>query len=228
MEENDNFNLYKFVKNIDSKSLFKYIALTIFFVIIFRRFDITLSIVFAIIFSICIVFYKQQEKTIKNDDDKKQHKIKLKTIKPTPKNFDKYKDIVSFFFSIQDFYIYNPQAYEEVIENVDSFFKIYEDINNAPELSNDYFELSENKKKSALNALHSLIFKIPTSIIAIKKLNKSIVVLEKILNNYLDNLILIHKNHLYAKGYNTNYKIINTFPKAHNYYNKNKYSYELY
>ena len=204
------------------------IIITIFFIIVFRRINITLAIILSIGISICVIFYLQQKKDLLNDDDERQHKVKHSTILPKPKNFFKYKDIVAFFFSIQDFYSYNPQAYEEIVDSIDSFLKIYEDINHSHKLCNSLYELAENKKNNGINALHSLIFSIPTGIVAIRKLNKSILVLEKILNKYLDNLVNIQKNYVYVNGYNTEHKIINVYPKPSNHYNKEKYTYDLY
>ena len=95
-------------------------------------------------------------------------------------------------------------------------------------MTNTTFDLAENKKNNALNALHSLIYKIPNSVEYTAKLDGSVKALEKILLNYLELMYAAQQDDLYRRGYDSAYHEINRGPKAANYYNTAKHTYDIY
>jgi hypothetical protein len=222
-------NLYEQVSNMDKKTRFIYIIITVFIVCIFSRLDIGLNIVFACGISYLIIKYLNDKKTVKIDDINNQNKIKATYIKPEPKLINNYPDLIDFFFTIQELYNYNPQAYEEIIDNIESMLILYKDIDKITSKCEDRYQIAESKIRNALNALHSLIFSLENNKM-INKLNKAHRKLNHILNNYLFKMFKKCEDTKLISGYNSDSRLIEfDKPKPHNTYNNNnKFSYEFY
>lgn len=211
-------NYYEELKKASGETIFMYITITLTLVSILKRFNLTISILIALIFSYFFVTYYTQKL---NSDSKlvhDQHVTKSNYIRPNDKSLDKYENIIDFLFSVQDFHKFNQQSYEEMIDNIVAFFKVYENININNSRCEDNYELMENKKKNALNALHSIIFSLPSNKLLTNKFNKSILKLEIILNEYLYEINVKCKHIIVNNGYTVNRKHLNDGPRAHNSY----------
>jgi hypothetical protein len=194
--------------NISSKSLFLYGVIMYGLTAYFLRQHITLNLLCGVVISIVIIYILYQKEIDNNENIKNMHTIKSKYITPTPTYLTKYDDLTDFVFSIQDFYEYNPQAYENMVDSIDTFVEIYDTVLLNKELAGDYFSIADSYKLLALNALQSIIITIPSNKNLINKLNESMQTLEKILNNYI--YIIYQKNNEYIteKGYFNNTKLI--------------------
>lgn len=184
-------------------------------IIYFKKINIFLGFTVALL--ICYGIYYNQQLLSNNDDA--LHQIKLDNIRPIPKKkIGEYKNFTDFIFSIQEFYVYNPQTYENMVDAIDIFIEIYEDtkINNA--LSGEYYALAESQKLLALNALHSVIMMIPSSKLLIKKLNDACKTLEELMNNYLFKIYEYNKKYIKENGYFNNSKIIDLNISPYNKY----------
>lgn len=204
---------------------------------VFSKLDIKLNILYGSIICALVIIsinnnvIKTKEKHIDIINDK------IESLIPMPQNSKDYEEIVNYIFSIQEFYAYNPQAYEEIIKNIDIFFDCYEETN----LDNSMASIRYNDmimyKRNALNALHSIIFHIESSVTLTNKLNNSLKMLEILLNTYIDKVYRTNDLYIYSNGYNVNTKTIN---KSHiiprntftmtgdDYTGPELYSYEFY
>lgn len=215
------------IKPSEKKSIFIYIIILISIIYIFSFINVKLNTILAISIACIIIKYLYTENKENVNTEEKQHEIKLENIQPSPKKLDKYKDIVDFLFSIQDMYYYNQQAYEDMIDNLDIFFQIYENIHIGEKLYEYNYELAVNKKHNSINCLHSLIYNIPVAMN--DKLSTSLVILEEILNRYLVQLKEICDNNIIKNGYNKDRRIIHTGPLQYNrYLNSEIHSYDYY
>ncbi len=222
-------DIYNFINNLDQKQIFLFASIFVFTLWIFKNISIKLSVVVGLVIWIGIIIYLNQKKEQDTGDKNNEHNIKLQTIKPKPKNFSKYDNVIDFFFSIQDLYVYNPQAYEEMIDNTDEFLSMYEEIEINPIRSNELFNPMFQRRRNALNALQSLIYKVPSDPNMINKLNDSMKELDDILYIFLDKVNYLHNKHLYENGYTSDHKLIDNGPLAYNNYDtKSKFAYEFY
>jgi hypothetical protein len=203
---------------IDNKNLFIYIIIGIILLFFFNTFDIKLNIILGLVISYIII--QQLHTNNENNKSSSQNILSAKKqlLRPELSNSSQYDNVVDFFFSIQDFYIYNPQTYEELVSCVDIFFDNYEiahlDNSHAGQIYNDMIDY----KRNALNALHSLINNIPSNTNITNKLNNALENLEIILDHYLSQIEEIHKKYLCNNKYNYNTKIINKGEIAKNTY----------
>ena len=144
-----------------------------------------------IIFILLLYMYNQQQIEIKNN----KHEITYKDIlKPSLKNvYENNKEFTEiskdsnnlislFLLKIQMYYYYNPQAYEEMQEELENFLVLYRSIQISPSYGGKYYTLMKDKKRLILNNLRSIGLKLPHEYNLEDSLNE----LENILDSYLD------------------------------------------
>lgn len=209
-------NLFTYFNNIEPKKFYFYLFIFLLIIFYFKNYDIGINSVFGFFIAMFIIlFLNEKNKFIANNRETMKNK-KIELIEPKSEIINKYDDIIDFLFSIQDFYIYNPQAYEEIINFITYFFTVYEDIKKNPQQTNKLFSIAENNMSNAINHLHSIIYNIPDDKNIVKKLQKAMNSLEKILNNYLNDMYDIHIKNI---TYDVEHKEITIGPKEHNFYN---------
>ncbi len=219
--------IFSLIDSFDNKSLFFYIGIILLLILYFRNKIIGLNIILALAFGVIIILYLNDAKTFRNELEKKQQAHKLSMIKPPPKKIADKNDIIDLLFSIQDLYPYNPEAYEEMVDNIDAFMTIYDIIKTDPVFCEYYYQIGESKKSNAINALQSLIFNLPNNKIVEDKLTRAYKRLDTILTKYINELYKICDNDLTTKGFDITRKIINTGPKEYNVYEEKDYSYQF-
>tara|TARA_Y100000780_G_C13688247_1_gene418495 strand:- start:2981 stop:3658 length:678 start_codon:yes stop_codon:yes gene_type:complete len=209
--------LYNSIKHISKPILFQYSALFICFLFCFKFFDIKLNIILAFFCAIITILYLEDKRITNNETKDKQHEEKLSLIIPEPVNFDNYKDIVDFTFSIQHFYIYNPQAYEDYIHDLEDFIKLYEYVTiNKASKPEYYYNLALNKKNSCTNSIASIIFKIEANKKLTKKLNKACIKLQELLDKRLNEMYDIYQKDIFTNGYDVSRNLIIKGPRPMN------------
>jgi hypothetical protein len=164
--------------------------------------------------------------------DTKQDIINLKKniIKPTLHKTSEKENIINFIYSIQELYIYNPQQYEIMIKHINIFFKLYKlSFINKKTVHVNYKHMETNKR-SAMNALKSIIFNSPNNKHVRHKINNATTKLDKILTEYLDHISYLIDNDIYKNGYNIDTAIIDYDTKPFNDYSDifKPFSYEIY
>lgn len=221
-------NLYEYINSFNSKAIFLYLFIFVVLLYFFKGTNIGINIILALAVGFGIVIYLNSGQQSSADNLKNQMDLKYRHIRPQPTNVKNYPELIDFIFSIQDFYVMNPQAYEEMIDSIDSFMSLYQDSLIEPKLANQSFNMADTKKHNALNSLQSIIFNMPTDKNVTNKLKVAIRTLEKILNNYLEKMYHASQESLYKNGFDNRYNTIDFGPKPHNFYLKTKYTYDIY
>jgi hypothetical protein len=200
--------MYYFSDNIDKRTLFHYVVLFIIIVFFFSFLKIGLNIIFGFVIACLIINFL---KNVKEENKKKEKEIisyEKKYILPKPGIFDNHDDIIKYLFSVQDFYYYNPQAYEELTKNLEYFFRTYEESNNNKEKIGYNHNLMVLYKSNSVNALHSIIHTLPNNKEYTEKLNNAIIELNKILEGYLNKTEKNYEQYIFDNGYNNKTKLI--------------------
>jgi hypothetical protein len=220
--------LYKLIDNINNNNLFKYVIVIFLSIIYFKNKSIGLNIIIALICAAFYISYNYDEiETTKKESDQIKE-IKINNIQPDPTNFKDRDDVIDLLFSVQDWYHHNPQSYEEMIYNLQSFFDLYKAIKRGSKFCDQYFQIAESKKNNAINAYHSLVFNLPVNSDIMDKFNRSHKRFETLMNGYLNELYDICTNDLRKNGYNVTRKAINIGPKEANHYFDKDYTYQFY
>ena len=219
--------LYKYISNIDSKSVFIYITIIIIGILIAKYQNITIGIVLGITVSIGFIIYLDEKRSTKVANEHSIHKYKADNIRPYNEKFVKYKDITDFLYSVQEYYYYNPEAYEELLDNIDHFLTVYENSLKSTNASHKLFEIADSKKHAALNALHSIIYTLPADSGLNFKHETALDVLEYLLIQYQEKIYYMTQKYIHENGYDVTYKIPQLGPKPRNFYSEEKYTYDV-
>jgi len=216
------------LEKIDKKTIFWYLIIFSIILYIFSKFTIELNVIFGSIVGFILLSYLYNEHIVAQNKYNSMMDEKKKIIIPHPHEALKYENVVSFLFSIQDFYAYNPPAYEDMIEQIDYFFRLYEEINNDNSTAGKYYELLNNCRRQALNSLQSIIHNIPPNKELDDKLDNALNLLNILLQKYMNDVKKINDIYIYENGIKPNTKIINTGPVSINTFEDVEYSYDVF
>ena len=223
-----NDELHKYIDTWDGDTLFIYITISLFILWFMSKKNIDLKVtVIVISFIISYLNYR----SITTVDTKKDIiNLKKNMIKPQLNKTSEKENIINFIYSIQELYIYNPLQYENMINHIDNFFKLYKlSFINKQTVHTNYKHM-ETDKRSAMNALKSIIFNSPNDKNVRNKINSATSNLDKILTEYLDHISYLIDNDIKKIDYNMNTTIIDYDTKPFNEYTDifKPYSYEIY
>lgn len=196
--------------------IFCYVFVFIMITYIILRYNVKLGIIICMIFIYYLYMKKKNEK-----EEKYRENIEKSLIISNMEIKD--EEMIDFLVEIQDFYMYNPQVYKEMYENINEFFKIKNEIENDNELIGLKYSLIELRKKNILNLYHSIVFSIPSEEKYNVKYRNGLNILNNILNNYLKNIINLNKKYISKNNYNRNTYLIYNGEKPYNFYNEYDY-----
>jgi len=196
------------IESINNKHLFFYIVFMITFIVIFSKIDIKLNIIYGTAIACIVLWYYNQNQELKQQTHKTMINNKIESLRPMPKNTIKYEEMTNYLFSIQDLYIYNPQAFELLVHSIDKFFDYYEETQLDATVAGERFGDMRLQKRDALNALHSIIHGTPSSEGIMTKINDAIKQLDELLNVYMAKVERTHDLFIHDKGYNVTTKLI--------------------
>jgi len=207
-------------EKINVRDKFFYIFIIIIFLFLASKSYIGLNIVFGFVLGMVYVFIKFRKTTKDINAEEQSYKNKLAQIKPAPKKFGRYLEIIDFFFSIQDFYDYSPANYSKVVYCVDDFLQIYEDVKTgAIVFCRQNYDVMNDSKKRALDHLQYMLYSFESNQFLHDKLQRSIKRLNEILTTYLREIAAICNKEIQEQGYNhTTLPVQEPSPHPFNYY----------
>lgn len=216
---------------LDNKTLFYYIIIFAAITFAFSTIKVGLNIIYGTVIAALLVHFLYNNYKDKQDDENKTKSHQESLLLPKPEIIGKYEDIIKYLFSIQDIYVYNPQAYEEMVESLANFFRTYEETQNNPRESGRNYGLMTTYKRNSINAVHSIIHTISTDVKYTDKLNRAITTLGEILDRYMAKVERMQKEYLHDNGYNNQTKLINKGELAYNEFDQGhneRFSYDLF
>lgn len=143
-----------------------------------------LILLFAIIFAI----YYINDKYNNYINKRKLNIIKTAKIKRIADD----KRIIDIIYSIQTYYHYNQQAFEELIKNLELFLELYELIRIDHDKSNDLYFNMIDRKKNIMNVLLTYRIRLPYEYNISDVMND----MNDILDDYLHRVYDIHEQYI--------------------------------
>lgn len=199
---------------------YTYIIIFFLIIIFFIKFTVTLNILFGTFVACGVIYYlwSNKQKKIKEHEEIINNKKSL--IYPTiNESINKIEDdeLVNILYAIQDFYMYNPNAYEEMIHNVNYFFMLFNECINNNQLAGTHYDVLKNTQQNIMNSLNSILYNMPPNSDNDKKLSDAIIELKNITNKYIKYVIKLNSEYIYNNGYNVHtVHIYEDMPLAHN------------
>jgi len=125
-----------------------------------------------------------------------------------------YGDLEKFFISAQNFYKYNPQAYEDFIEQFDSFMLLHSAAD--PRASCRNYNSLMDKKKSIMFAFDSISLNLTPELVRKTGFANCSKKLNNLLDTYLQNAMDLCKETIKQFGYSVSTELPKTGPVAYN------------
>ena len=182
-----------FIHSLTKENYFYLIVLFIVIFIVCRK-SYIISILIYSIFIIFLIFYKNKVNAI--------NETKRSILYPKSKYIEEEPDLYNFFFSIQEFYSYNPSNYTKIIINIDKILSIYKDIKIDNKLAGQYYDAIKDLKYDTLSLFQGFIHKLPDDKNVVEKYNTAKFELEKILDKYTDEVFKINREYIKNNGIN--------------------------
>lgn len=222
-------NPFLYFEQTNKKSLFFYGVLFTGIFYFITSYNITLTLVFAIISGIIIIVLVNKKELSNKKNVMLEDKYKLSLIIPAPKYFDNYPEIIDFFYSIQWVYPYSPKNYRELINSTDELLLLYEDMQIGVALPNQHYDVAIQHKQSMLNSLHAILYSLPSHKVMDKTIFTAIDRLHQIINKYVFAMASICNKSIDDHGYTATSKHIDLeSPNPVNYYDENILGHNMY
>ena len=212
-ENESKFFLYNIINFEEPKQIFIYFVILVIFLFIFSNINFSISLFIGLIFFTILLFYLHTDRNKNFIDFEKKLDKKFETFKETNitetsnKNLRNYPDIVDFIFYLSTLKNYNINVFQSIINLFNRFIELYDSINIDKSLASTLFKNMTIIKVQIINNIESFLFT-TNNILFTKQINKFKIKGEKLLNKYLDNILLINKKYNYYNGYNINTNII--------------------
>ena len=201
--------LYNILNYEEPNIICNYFIILVIFIFIFSNINFSITLFIGLIFFSIFIYFLHTDRTINNINATEKINEKFKLINPTSNILYKYSDIVDIIYYIKDMQKFNIPEFNDILQLFEEFIKLYEaSLVDYNFIDNSYANLL-NIKIKILYKLNSLLFStfdnnFNDKIVSTK--NNT----EKLLNKYLNEIILIHNKKLYYNGYNSNTKILDT------------------
>jgi hypothetical protein len=212
-ENESNFFLYNIINFEEPQQIFIYFVILVIFLFIFSNIDFSISLFIGLIFFTILLFYLHTQRNKNYIDFEKKLDTKFETFKETNisettnKNLRNYPDVVDFIFYLSTFKNYNPNVFQDIINLFNRFIELYDSVIIDKSLASTLFKNMTSIKVKIINNIESFLFTTNNKVFT-RQITKSRIRGEKLLNKYLDRILLINKKYNYYNGYNINTNII--------------------
>ena len=214
---NNNTNnnlLYNIINEENNQILFFYGVFLVIVILIFTNINFSVSLFIGLIFYCIIISYNHTY----NQNNKISEKYKISEKSKSVDILEENSKIIDFVFYLKSYKQFSTLIYNNIVTLLKNFIELYNDCIKNKKLINNYYSVLENLKLKVLYSLESFNLNGAN----LKELYKNKLEIEKILNTYLENLLLLNKKDIYYNGYNTNTKILTT----NNVLEYNRFDYE--
>jgi len=113
------------------------------------------------------------------------------------------KKLHNLILKTRDYYLMNPQVYRNILNNLNSFIELYQICLINTQITNRLYSNLQNLRKEILNDFISISIKDKSN----SNITPIINDLNNILNEYINNIYLIHEDMLLKNGLNYNTKL---------------------
>jgi hypothetical protein len=225
--------IYNIINYQEPQTIFLYGFILIVFIYASSFIDISTSLLILLIFYSILIYYLYTDKKVNHINEFEKLNTKYELLNTDNNVLKKYPNIIDFLFYMSELKIPSPRIYYEIQQLFKQFILLYEACLHDINLINDNYETLVSIKDYILFSINSYTFNLLTNDEA-KKLYEMRNAVEKMLNNFLGELVVLQKKDIYYNDYNTKTKIIKTdnikpfnFLDTNNQYVRNTKQYDV-
>lgn len=180
-------SIYSYISEIDDRSMFKYVSIIVGITYFVYHLRLNPYFITSVIIAFIVVFYMNERRNAlgQNFINEMTNLLRSELFKHV-KYFHIDSEMVEFVRTIREYRICNKSAFYQMMKSIDHMFRIELDMENGIEYIGENLEVALDKKKSAMNALQSIIFKLPRSNVTSKKYQESLSQLDRLLNRHIE------------------------------------------
>jgi hypothetical protein len=200
--------LYNILNYQDPKTLFFYGSILVIFLLIFSHIELNSNILIGLIFYSILIYYFYTDKEINYIDNFEELTTKFDNIDTYTNVIKNYPAIIDLLYYMRDFKHSSVDIYNNILIQIENFLILYEECLQDIKLINNNFSTLQTIKNKILYMEESFNFNTGNinyskKIFLIKKKT------QELLNNFLEELIVVHKKNLYYNGYNISTSVVN-------------------
>jgi len=229
LKETYDHNFSTILGRISNEQITQYVIILVVFLFFATIFSISLTLIFFIIVALVIIYIVYSKHQINQISDEENTKIKTELIIPKPSRLDNYPDLIDFLFSIREFYYINPNAFYDVVQNLDHFIQLYEEIMSDKMLyCTQNLEVAIQFSRNSQNSLQSIIFNLDVDRRITDKYHRALRQFHLITRQYVHRIIEKCNAGFNPDDINNHSKkYIEYGPHEYNYYN-NRTTFDFY
>ena len=218
-----NQSIIPVLEQISSRDLAVYSIILLFFIFISRFFNLNISTIFFIILALVIIYLMYAKSIIQKVPLSDSLKLKLDLIRPRPKRLHAgYADLINFLHEIRSYYYLNPDDFYSIINNIDNFIQLHEEIMlDKMDYCVQNVEVANQFARLAQNHLQAIIYGLNPSQKRTNRFHVRLREFQQMMNNYIAQIAnKCNKNFVHKNNQSAFYQLEG--PKPVNYFAQNE------
>lgn len=231
-KETDNI-IYNILNYQEPQTIFFYGFLLVIVIYISLKIEFNYSILIGLIFYSIFIFYLYTNRKVNYIDEFEKLNTKYEMLNTDNNILKKYPNIIDFLFYMNELKAPSPKIYFEIQSYFEQFIELYEPcLQDISLINKNYITLLTIKDK-ILYSINFYTFNLLSNVESIKlyEMRKTV---EKMLNQYMEELKILQKKDIYYNGYNVNISPIESnnikpfnFLDSHNQYIRNTKQFDV-
>ncbi len=156
-----------------------------------------------------IIYYLNDRRRARVASTNKELEYRMNALVPRPKYFYIDADIINLFYNIREFRVYNKEAYDDALKDVDNLLHIVVDVETGVLKCEYHYDVAKAFMYKALNNLQSIIHVAPFMDARVKakhivtdKYQSALNILHLLLKRHLDDILKRCEKQRKLMGYN--------------------------
>lgn len=225
--------LYNILNYEDPQTIFYFGITLVIFIYITSKIKFNYSVLIGLIFYSIFVYYIYTNKKVNYIDEFEKLNTKYEMINTNNNKLKKYPNIIDFLYYIGELKSVSISLYYEIESSFENFIELYESCLQDIKLINANYETLQTIKNKILYRINAFNLNLLTNAETIKLYNMRKTI-EKLLNDFLNELYILQQKNIYYNGYNIKTNLINknnvypsNFLDTNNQYVRNTKQYDI-
>lgn len=184
-------HIFSQIDSLNNKTIFNYLFIVLILILVLNKLNLDTSSVILLAYGTIFFYLLVNNKFQNNNDDLGATEKKLQNLPVKTNYLFRDRNIIEFLDFISDLSIFDKKSYNNLIQTLDNFMTLEQDIETGTKYCRYDIENSIELKEKALNILHAFNHSIPAQTILIEKIKWSQNELDRILTQHLN--LMIHK-----------------------------------
>jgi len=195
-------HIFTQIDSLNNNTLFNYLFIVFGIILVINKLKLDTQSILIMAYGVVLFYLLVNNKYQNNNDDLGSTEKKLKNLPVKTNYLFRDRNLIDLLDFISDLSIFDPKSYNNLIQTIDNFMTLEQDIETGTKYCRYDVENALELKKKALNILHGFNHSIPSQTVLIEKIKWSQNELDRILIQHLN--IMINKCKSFSDSKDTN------------------------